>query len=148
MDKFKLSEHINFEARIDVREFVLEIEDWELPLLTKKNKVHEEKLLHKYEGVKFTDDDEVRARRYPPTLTPAPPLQATTYTIYSKGLSYTGTGKYKGYQVLAVEDDDEEDDDGQPYLINQTLIDMIRATAQDESIKLVEPKVDEEVGED
>ena len=38
--------------------------------------------------------------------------------------------------------------DGQPYLINQTLIDMIRATAQDESIKLVEPEVDEEVGED
>ena len=47
-----------------------------------------------------------------------------------------------------MEDDDEEDDDGQPYLINQTLIDMIRATAQDESIKLVEPKVDKEVGKD
>ena len=79
---------------------------------------------------------------------PAPPLQSTTYTIYSKGLAYTGTGKSKGYQVLAMEDNDEDDDDAQPYLINQTLIDMIRATAQDESIKLVEPEVDEEVGED
>ena len=49
-----------------------------------------------------------------------------------------------------MEDNDhEDDDDAQPYhLINQTLIDMIRATAQDESIKLVEPEVDEEVGED
>ena len=74
---------------------------------------------------------------------PAPPLQSTTYTIYSKGL-YTGTGKSKGYQVLAMEDNDEDDDDAQPYLINQTLIDMIRATAQDESIKLVEPEVDED----
>ena len=95
--------------------------------------------------MKFTDDDEVRARRSLPTLTPAPPLQATTYTIYSKGLSYTGTGKSKGYQVLAMEDDDDMDDaDAQPYLINQTLIDLIRVTTQDESIKLVEP----EVGED
>ena len=47
-----------------------------------------------------------------------------------------------------MEDNDEDDDDAQPYLINKTLIDMIRATAQDESIKLVEPEVDEEVGED
>ena len=39
MDKFKVSEHIDFEALIDVREFVLKIKDWELPLLTKKNKV-------------------------------------------------------------------------------------------------------------
>ena len=85
MDKFKVSEHIDFEALIDVREFVMKIEDWELPLLTKKNKVHEEKLLYKYEGVKFTDDDEVRACPYPPTPTPRPPpLQSTTYTIYSK----------------------------------------------------------------
>ena len=72
LDKFKVSEHIDFEALIDVREFVLKIEDWELPLLTKKNKVHEEKLLYKYEGVKFTDDDEVRACPSPPTLTPPP----------------------------------------------------------------------------
>jgi hypothetical protein len=103
--------------------------------------VHEEKLLHKYEGVKFTDDDEVRAHQSLPPLTPAPPLQSTTYTIYSKGLSYTGTGIDKGYQVLAMEDDDADDDDAQPYLINQTLIDMIRVTAQDESIKLVEPEI-------
>ena len=48
-----------------------------------------------------------------------------------------------------MEDNDEDDDDAQqPYLINQTLIDMIRATAQDESIKRVEPEIDEEVGED
>ena len=103
--------------------------------------MHEEKLLHKYEGVKFTDDDEVRAHQSLPPLTPAPPLQSTTYTIYSKGLAYAGTGKSKGHQVLAMEDNDEDDDDAQPYLINQTLIDMIRVTAQDESIKLVEPEI-------
>ena len=148
LDKFKVSEHIDFEALIDVREFVLKIEDWELPLLTKKNKVHEEKLLYKYEGVKFTDDDEVRACPSPPTLTPRPSLAVDHLHHLLEGLAYTGTGKSKGHQVLAMEDNDEDDDDAQPYLINQTLIDMIRATAQDESIKLVEPEVDEEVGED
>ena len=136
MDKFKVSEHIDFEALIDVREFVLKIEDWELPLLTKKNKVHEEKLLYKYEGVKFTDDDEVRACPSPPTLTPRPSLAVDHLHHLLEGLAYTGTGKSKGHQVLAMEDNDEDDDDAQPYLINQTLIDMIRATAQDERSSL------------
>ena len=97
LDKFKVSEHIDFEALIDVREFVLKIEDWELPLLTKKNKVHEEKLLYKYEeGVKFIDDDEVRACLSPPTLTPRPSLAVDHLHHLLEGPRLHGDRKEQG----------------------------------------------------
>ena len=56
-------------------------------------------------------------------------------TIYLDGLSYMSTGLSKGCQVLGMEDQVEDGDHAQPYLINQNVIDMIRATSQDASMK-------------
>ena len=62
-DKFKVSEHIDIEALVDTRDFWLEMEPCDAEILKKRSKVNEERLLHKYSGIKFfdKDDDVVRA---------------------------------------------------------------------------------------
>lgn len=60
LDKFNIAEHIDMAALVDTRDFLLQIEPWEVEILKKRSKLNEKKLLHKYSGVKFCDkDDEV-----------------------------------------------------------------------------------------
>ena len=120
LEKFKID--IDMTApRTPRRDFANYIEDWEITEIKKQTSTCEARLLEKYKGIRFFDED------YD---------DGTTFTICKENLEWK-KGKGGGWQVIAEpdetekdDDDDEDDDDDdnncEPYFINETLHEMIR----------------------
>ena len=109
------------------------IEDWEEPLLKKKDAVAEAKLLQKYKDLIFTDIDE-----------------DIVYTIFEGNLEWS-RGRNGGWSVLGMppEYDGENDELLEPYLINDNLIGMIVDTEQPRDLNVrVVAKNEEEASDD
>ena len=103
-----------------MREFRGWLEDWEKPLLKKKDVVAETRLLEKYKDLKFDDPDE----------------EGVTFNIYAGNLEWQ-KGRDGGWGVIAEKSEDSDED--QPFCIDDMLIGMILDTEQADEVKVVRP---------
>ena len=109
------------------RKFSNFIEAWEPEAIKDRTSSSEFKLLHKYMGVRFTDEDEeVKA----------------SFVISESNLEWA-SGKRGGWKVIALMLDDDgltqkgDEDTVEGYFINEELHSMIKA-AEQKSVKLVD----------
>ena len=103
-----------------MREFRGWLEDWEKPLLKKKDVVAETRLLEKYKDLKFDDPDE----------------EGVSFNIYAGNLEWQ-KGRHGGWAVIAEKSEDSDED--QPFCIDDMLIGMILDTEQADEVKVVRP---------
>ena len=96
------------------------VEDWEKPLLKKKDVVAETRLLEKYKDLKFDDPDE----------------EGVTFNIYAGNLEWQKS-RHRGWAAIAEKSEDSNED--HPFCIDDMLIGMILNTEQADEMKVVRP---------
>ena len=119
------------DSEVVIRKFKNFIEDWEEEMVSKKDSVHEARLLEKYKYIRFRDDEDDQL-----------------YEVAPENLEFKGKRRHKHYcvvgQPLGFKDGDSED-----LLIsrdiNEDLHVLIRGTEQDPELHIdMEQRVDEE----
>jgi hypothetical protein len=102
------------------------VEDWEKECIKNKDVVSEIRLLDKYKGLVFYDEDDEK-----------------TYTIESKNMEWYNKSRKKkidgGWYLLATSDEDEMD----TFLIEDELCLQIAETPQADGIEIITRPVEE-----